>query len=125
MQATSFSPNKKSPRGKKLRGLGAFLSKYNDKEQQEGPNGVFSSSSASYTGSVGSESTGSKKSSTSMPARLPIMFSRSGRSDTQATVTVTGQTQDIGGKTNGSEHTSSTPSSTRQSHLRTSCHTMP
>jgi hypothetical protein len=82
---SSLSPNKKSsPRRKKQGGggLGAFLSKYDDKEQRgEGGHnkGVFSSS-ISFTGSIGSES--SKKSMASMPARLPIMFNRSTRSDT-------------------------------------------
>jgi hypothetical protein len=88
MSSLSSSPQhkkKSSPRRRKHGGLGAFLSKYDDKEQQQHGKKGLNSSSASYTCSIGSESTGSKKSITSMPGRLPLMFCRSGRSDTKET----------------------------------------
>jgi hypothetical protein len=88
-------------------GLGIFLSMYDGKEKRQERKGRLFSSSGSYNGSVGSESTSSMKSITSMPAR---MFCRSGRSDRKEAASVKGQQQGMD-KSNGIEHTSHSSSS--------------
>jgi hypothetical protein len=135
LQASVLSTNdkkKSSSRRKKQDGgggLGIFLSKYDgkkEKQQARNKGNTLFSSGGSCNGSVGTESTSSKKSITSMPARLPLMFSRSGRSDRKEAALAKGQKQGMG-KSNDSEHASSSTSSstTRRSTVQTSSYYTP